>query len=180
MQQVTFDDNLITIGVESFLNCTSLKKVVLPDRVKKIGARAFKGCKSVKTIKIGKKVMGGAMAVPYIRTSKTGAVSVETVPVYSAGEAPKVTIGNYAFASCLKAKTVIINAAVRVIGSSAFRGCKKLSDIIVNSQVLKTVRKMALKGIHNCTITVPSNKFRPYRTLFRNIGQGKKVLIAKA
>lgn len=183
LKEVAFDEELDTIAKESFLECTSLKKVVLPDHIRKIGARAFKGCKSVKTIKIGKKAArakGGAMAAPYIRISKTGIVTVEAVPVYSAGQAPKVTIGNYAFAACIKAKKVIINSAVRVIGSSAFRGCKKLSDIIVNSQVLKTVRKMALKGIHDCTITVPSNKFRPYRTLFRNKGQGKKVLIAKA
>lgn len=181
LKKVTLSNNVATVGAESFSGCTSLKKVTLPDSVKKIGDKAFKGCKSLKNIKIGKKagkVKGGA--VPRLRTSKRGSiVTVEAVPVYSAGSSPALTIGNYAFAACSSMKKVIINSAVRVIGSSAFRGCKKLSDITVNSQILEKVCKMALKGINNCTISVPSNKFKPYRTLFRNKGQGKKVLIAK-
>lgn len=183
LKEVTLSNKVTTVGAESFSGCTSLKKVSLPDNVKKIGNKAFQGCKSLKNVSIGKaaKVKGGAAsAVPFIRTSKNGVVTVETVPVYAAGSSPALTIGNYAFAACNSLKKVIINSAVRVIGSSAFRGCKKLSDITVNSQILEKVRQMALKGINNCTITVPSNKFKPYRTLFRNKGQGKKVLIAKA
>ena len=90
-----------------------------------------------------------------------------------------ISIDSSVFDNCVALKKVIINVQVRVIGNSAFSMCKKLSSIIVYSKQLRTVGNKALKGVHNCKISVPKIKLKPYKILFKNRGQGKKVVVAK-
>lgn len=46
---------MVSIGDNTFLNCTSLKTVTIPAKVKKIGKQAFSGCRKLKTIRINTK-----------------------------------------------------------------------------------------------------------------------------
>ena len=41
-----------TIGNSAFQNCTALKKIEIPSKVKKIGSKAFYGCKALTNITI--------------------------------------------------------------------------------------------------------------------------------
>ena len=128
-------------------------------------------------MKIGKKRSDkkkGAISANRTVTSQT-----EYVDEYSALKL-KISIGNNAMESCKNLKSVVINSAVKVIGNSAFKNCVKLSSIIVRSLILKTVGKKALLGVKKCKISVPTQKFKPYKKLFKNKGQGKKVFVAKA
>jgi len=52
--------------------------------------------------------------------------------------------------------------------------------MLVKSLKLKKVGNKALQGVNNCKITVPPVKLKPYTTLFKNKGQGKKVVVAKS
>lgn len=59
-------------------------------------------------------------------------------------------------------------------------GNTKAKTISVKSTKLKSVGKNALKGINsNAKIKVPKSKFKKYKILFNNKGQGKKVKITK-
>lgn len=180
LKTVTYSNKVSTIGSECFSGCTKLQKAILPSSVKKIGNKAFKNCKSLKKLQIGKKAS----------TKKKGAVSTnqiagnirqetESVDDYSTLNL-KISIGNNAMENCKNLKSVVVNSAVRVIGNSAFKNCVKLSSIIVRSLILKTVGKKALLGVTKCKISVPTKKFKPYKKLFKNKGQGKKVFVAKA
>lgn len=175
LKKITFNNKVKVIGAGCFANCKKLPKVVLPDSVTRLGNKAFKNCIKLKTAKIGKTRSD--------RKVKKGAVSettvTNTVPAYSELKL-NISIGNNVFENCKNLKSVIINSAVSVIGNSAFKNCMKLSDIIVRSLILKTVAKKALMGVTNCKIAVPTQKFAPYRKLFKNKGQGKKVFVAKA
>ena len=42
------------IGYESFANCTSLKKITIPDNIKTIENCAFENCSAVTEIELGK------------------------------------------------------------------------------------------------------------------------------
>ena len=175
LKKITFNNKVKTIGEGCFANCKKLPKVVIPDSVTRLGNKAFKNCTKLKTAKIGKTRSD--------KKVKTGALSettvTNTVPTYSELKL-NISIGNNVFENCKNLKSVIINSAVSVIGNSAFKNCMSLSDIIVRSLILKTVAKKALVGVTNCKIAVPTQKFAPYRKLFKNKGQGKKVFVAKA
>ena len=200
LKKVNYPSNLQQLGAQSFENCTGLQQVSLPDSVKTIGKKAFKNCKKLKKFTIGKKKKAakkaGGMLVPSdaltttsvekmadvqetLEAAKAGnlIITEEEVSSYAALNM-KIAIGNNALENCSNLKSVIVNCAVSVIGNSAFKNCTKLSAIIVRSLILKSVGKKALTGVSKCKISVPTKKFKPYRKLFKNKGQGKKVFVA--
>ena len=200
LKKVNYSSNLQQLGAQSFENCTDLQQVSLPDSVKTIGKKAFKNCKKLKKFTVGKKKKAakkaGGMLVPSdaltttsvekmtdvqetLEAAKTGnlIITEEEVSSYAALNM-KIAIGNNALENCSNLKSVIVNCAVSVIGNSAFKNCTKLSAIIVRSLILKSVGKKALTGVSKCKISVPTKKFKPYRKLFKNKGQGKKVFVA--
>lgn len=187
LKTVSYSNKVVTVGDESFANCKKLTSVTLPDTTRKIGKKAFYNCKGLKNIKFGKKrsdkkkgsIESGDMADFVNAIASETFTQRDTVDTYSALNM-KISIGNSALENCTNLKSVIVNCAVSVIGNSAFKNCQKLSSIIVRSLILKTVGKKALTGVSKCKISVPTQKFSPYRKLFKNKGQGKKVLVAKA
>jgi len=168
LTSVKFPSKLTSIGKNSFYNCKKLKTASLPASTKKIGTAAFKNCKAMKQFVVGKKLK-----------LKKGAWSAGGQEIcYGAGSV-KLDISASAFENCVSLRQMVINSLVRRIGNSALKNCKSLRSLIVNSEILKEVAKRALKGVHNCKISVPSIKLKPYSVLFKNKGQGKKVIVAK-
>lgn len=164
LKRVTFPSKIQTLGKEAFSGCTKLGSVSLPSSVKTVGTKAFKNCKSMKKITLGKKTAK-------IKSGKL---------MYGAIGSKKVTIGANALENCINLRSVIINSQVTKIGNSTFKNCKKLASILVKSLKLKKVENKALKGVNHCRISVPTVRLKKYRTLFKNKGQGKKVVIAKS
>ncbi len=56
LKKVTLPDGIETIGMEAFLNCASLSEINIPDSVTGIGSRAFYGCRSLPPLTIGKRL----------------------------------------------------------------------------------------------------------------------------
>lgn len=206
IKTVSFSKKIQKIGNDSFNGCTKVKSIALPDSIRTIGSRAFKNCKSVKKMVIGKKasakgallsngadlVSSNNIFIPFSTqnvekqsTLNQNALNqnlqsiIETIKTYQALNL-SIKVGNNAMENCTNLGSVIVNAAVSVIGNSAFKNCTKLSSIIVRSLILKQVGKKALLGVSKCKISVPDKKLKPYKKLFKNKGQGKKVMIAKA
>ena len=167
LKVVKFPSNLSVLGKNSFEGCENLKAVTISSSsLKKIGESAFKGCKKLKKVVIGKKVKKGTLAASGQKIR------------YGAGSV-KLDISASAFENCVSLKQMVINSLVRRIGNSALKNCRSLRSLIVNSKILKEVAKRALKGVSNCKISVPGIKLKPYSVLFKNKGQGKKVIVAK-
>lgn len=173
LTKVSFPAKLQKVEAGAFSGCTKLQSASLPNATKKIGANAFKNCKSLKKLTIGKtskkkrdaSVLFGAYAQSKI--------------LFAVPDSTKVTIGAGALENCAKLRSVIINSQVTRIGSRTFQHCKELARVLVKSLKLQAVGNNALKGVNNCKISVPTIRLRKYRTLFKNKGQGRKVVIAK-
>ena len=89
-------------------------------------------------------------------------------------------IGDNAFKSNTKLKSVTIGANVTKIGKNAFSGCKKLSKITIKGSKLKSVGKNAIKGINKkATIKVPKSKLKKYKSLFKSKTGFKKSMKVK-
>lgn len=181
LKKVKFASGLTTVGKNSFKGCTKLKSVKLPDTVQKIDKGAFKGCTLLTEFKIGKKKSENNKKLSIRQSGK------DIVLEYNPGmggmfgaSAAKVVIGASALENCVNLSLVVINSQVTKIGNSTFKHCSKLRKMLVRSLKLKTVGNQALKGVNNCKISVPPVKIKPYTKLFKNKGQGKKVVIAKS
>lgn len=169
LKTVSFPSNLKTVSQGAFKNCVKLKSAALPKTIKTVGKACFKNCKSMKTFAIGN-----------VKKTKSGGLMLtDDKDVMYGGTPVTISIAASALENCVSLKQVIINSQVRKIGDAAFRQCKKLSAIIVYSLILKKVGKKALVGVHNCKISVPTKKVKPYKVLFNNKGQGKKVVVAR-
>ncbi len=163
LKTVVVSNVLRIIESKAFYNCKSLVRIRLPMTIEKLGTRCFANCKKLQEADIG--VKSAKYFIAIFQSFKAAVADV--------------SIGAYAFENCASLRKVIINVQVRVIGNSAFSLCKKLASIIVYSKKLKTVGNKALKGVHDCKIKVLKVKLKPYKTLFKNKGQGKKVVVSK-
>lgn len=173
LTKVSFPAKLQKVEAGAFTGCKKLTSVSLPKAVKTIGAKAFKNCKSLKKVTIGQ-------APKKTRKAQILFGSYEKSRVlFAVPESTKVSIGASALENCVKLRSVIINSQVTKIGSRTFQHCKELASVLVKSLKLRAVGDNALKGVNNCKISVPTIRLRKYRTLFKNKGQGRKVVIAK-
>lgn len=190
IKTISIGNNVKTIGEGAFNGCTNLKKVKFPKKITKIGKNSFKGCKNLKSVSISsnslKMIDKGAFKgcrklkkVTLGTKAKQGAMTVNGQKVRYGAASVKLNISASAFENCVSLKQMVINSLVKRIGNSALKNCKSLRSLIVNSKILQEVAKKALKGVSNCRISVPGIKLKPYSVLFKNKGQGKKVIVAK-
>ena len=54
LKKITLPENLDTIGENTFSDCTSLKSIVIPDSVTNLGIESFKGCTSLQDVTLSK------------------------------------------------------------------------------------------------------------------------------
>lgn len=79
-----------------------------------------------------------------------------------------------AFKGCKSLTRLTIGKNISQIGNQAFQSCTKLKTINIKSSVLKKVGKNACKGIHKkASIKVPKKQLSSYKKLFKS-GQGIK------
>jgi hypothetical protein len=110
----TYEGQPVTvIGNRAFVNCTTLKSVIIPDGIIKIDSLAFYGCNSLTGIKIPDSVISiGENAFRYCKVL-TSAIIGDNV----------INIDSYAFNSCTSLTSVIIGNSVTTVGESVFSGC---------------------------------------------------------
>ena len=104
-----------------FVNCKTLKSVILPNCLETLGDYAFKGCASIESITLpeGLTTIGSA--------AFSGCSSIESITL----PASLTSIGSSAFGSCTNLKTIIVPDSVTNFGTHIFGGCKGLTDFII-------------------------------------------------
>ncbi len=145
---------------ESFLECSLLSEMIIPNSVKAIGKRSFKGCKSlakvtipIGVIKIANAAFAGCdalagfdvaegsehfCAIDGILFSKDKATLVQfpgASPFLPCYEIPNfvTSIGEGAFDSCKRLKQLTITSNVISIGDDAFVNCPSLVQVNYNA-----------------------------------------------
>lgn len=142
LEEVVLPKSLIRIGVGAFLGCEKLKKINL-ENVKFINEKAFSGC-ALETIDLSGVVAIGNytfenckinhLELPESSQSLGIGAFYNNKQLLSVNfEAPKIKIGEYAFAGCSGLKQININAAV--LASHAFFDCVKLQDVTLGKDV---------------------------------------------
>ena len=152
LKATSFDElkyftNLETIRNCSFVSCTSLSSVTIPNSVTTIGEGAFDSCTSLSSVTIPNSVTTIGDSAFYNCTSLSSVTIPNSV----------TTIGKYTFANCTSLSSVTIPNSVTTIGESTFYSCTSLSSVTIPNSV-KTIGNGTFA---NCTslssVTIPNS-----------------------
>lgn len=150
---VHISEGVSSIGDYTFVYCSGLKEIELPDSVVSIGRGAFRKCYNIESVKmtdsltrIGIHSFSLCYKLKDIEFSKN---------LYS--------VGAFAFYNCSSMENVILPDATTIIGNGAFSACNNLKSISIGESSksnLKYIGKEAFAGLAlNCTsVDVTSNK----------------------
>ncbi len=109
---------VVTMGVNSFYGCSSLKEIIKPQAIGTAFDRAFYGCKSLTSLDLtGMHVAGEEV---FAECEKLSSITT--------GEF--TAIGNGMFKNCTQLAYIQLNNSV--IGDKAFYGCAKLKKVSLN------------------------------------------------
>ncbi len=183
IKSVVLSGSITEIGDGAFKGCRNLKTVKFSSGTKTIGKGAFRDCKSLKNAKLPNSVKSigkNAFMKKFVLGTPKKVNNNKKLALRFGASVAKVSIGANALENCVELRSVVINSQVTKIGNSTFKYCTQLRKMLVKSLKLQKVGNKALQGVHNCKITVPPVKIKPYTTLFKNKGQGKKVVVAKS
>jgi hypothetical protein len=143
---ITIPDSVTSIKDEAFSGCKSLSSVTIPDSVTSIGWAAFRGCTALSSVTIPDSVT----SIGDNAFQSCNSLSSVTFPDY-------VTyIGGYAFDGCTSLSSVNI-PVVPTISDYAFCSCTSLSSVTIPDSV-SSIGDNAFSGCTSLTtITVDSN-----------------------
>ena len=122
---ITFDGEVIKVGLYAFRDCTSLTSITLPDSITYIDYGAFLGCANLTSATIGNSVT--SIETYTFRDCKS--LTSINIP-------DSVTYIDYgAFLDCTNLTNATIGNSVKTIGEMAFRDCASLISINIPDSV---------------------------------------------
>lgn len=155
LETVTFSGSLLTaIPDECFLNCNSLKNIILPQTIETIGASSFKGCSKISDIGLSSTSL---ITVKYSAFQNSGLSKCElpstlqTLDVFAFAQTSivkiscSVNIPNQCFQEINALKTVELGEGVVTIGEDCFSSCGYLETVTIPSSIL-TISYFAFKN----------------------------------
>ncbi|MBR1714589.1 MAG: leucine-rich repeat protein [Treponema sp.] len=130
-----------------FVNCKTLKSVILPNCLETLGDETFYGCKSLVSV-----------------TLPNGLTTIENGVFMGCENLRAITIpnsvtsiGHMAFYGCKRLASVTIPASVTKIGSEAFEYCESIESVILPNG-LTTIENGVFVGCENLrSITIPNS-----------------------
>lgn len=138
---------VVGIGFRSFISCSMITEVVIPETVLWIEDGAFDACYSLSKISDISQVMK-------IGDDAFSDTSLHEVTLGSDDPYCDVIIGDQAFSGCSNLKKLTLGNNVTTIGSYAFSGCSALEAVHIPAQV-NFIGNTAFCGLTACeSITV--------------------------
>lgn len=126
IESVELPDGLTTIEGSAFHNCASLKKVTFGDGLVSIGQRAFSYCPLIESIDLPDTVKTiGESAFDECDSLKTANIGTGVT-----------NLGDYAFSRCDALESIVLPDGVTSIGQGTFMWCKKLKSVTLGKDVM--------------------------------------------
>ena len=125
LNELKYFTGVRTIPKETFLGCSNLISITIPEKVTSIGDYAFSGCSSLSSIAIPENVTSIGEAAFSVCRSLSSIAIPENV----------TTIGESVFSYCSSLSSINIPEKVTSIPSKAFLDCSNLISITIPEKV---------------------------------------------
>ena len=140
LKKVLLPEGLTAIPYDCFRNCSALKCIVLPSKVTSIGNSAFSGCSNLQRVVLP----DGVESLPSACFSGCRALTEVELPV------TLTTIPYRCFGDCSALTSLTIPGTVTSIGNNAFQGCSSLNGLLLP----ENIGSIGIYAFQNCTSLV--------------------------
>ncbi|MBP9989411.1 MAG: leucine-rich repeat domain-containing protein, partial [Ruminococcus sp.] len=175
----------------SFIGCSGITSITIPESVTEIGCYAFADCSALQEAKINGKITSinnntfeNCTNLKNVNIPQT----VEQIGDYAFAGCSSITeitlpdkltsLGEYAFYRCGSLKDIVIPDYVEKISAECFNGCSSLSNVMIGSSV-KTIEYFAF---YNCvaltTVEIKSDIDLIQISAFNNCPYISKIYVA--
>lgn len=191
---ITIPKNVVAIGPGAFSSCYNLKTLIIEPNscLQYIGEGAFSRCSALTTFTIPKNVTTIDRQAFYL-CSNLGTILIEnnsklttigaeafSYSLISEFAIPEniVEIGEGAFSSCKKLKSITIPSKIIAINSKTFANCDSLTSITINSNKLSTIGEFAFSNcIKLSSVFIPKTVTNIGENAFYNCGEITSIIV---
>lgn len=146
---------VVALGWQSFMHCSNITSVIIPDSVITMGNSVFESCTLLESIKLSEYLTD----ISYCSFNNCDSLTTITIP------ANVEEIRQWAFAGCDNLETVIMNGGV-IIQEGAFLACEKLTKVTIAD----SVTEIYPYAFANCNslkqVIIPKNVTKIYTKAF--------------
>lgn len=181
LTMVNLPSHITCIPAGTFINCTQLESIVLPDSLKTLGG--FGGCSKLKKIDIPSSVttiLGGAFSGCTSLNNielPDSLLNIEASAFYNCKAIKSInlpksveSIGGGCFQGCDSLKLINIYHNISTITENAFSGCSNLKEVHLKKAIIPNFRNQTASGRkyiedgNNCTLYVPIGSKSTYES----------------
>ena len=200
---VTFNDHIVSVGVNAFQNCKKLVKVDMGSSVKSVSTGAFSNCPELREVKfaptlskLGHVVFGNDVKLTTIDINGNPNFKFDSGILYSADmtsiyetlvsadlsgyncPSSVIDLNAYAFYDQDELKTVKLNDGLKIIKEGTFIDCKSLTEITVPDSVI-SIGTVILSGSGVETIRIPASVSKIDDSAFMNVEEQITIVTTK-
>ena len=155
LTSVEIPDSVLSLKDGCFRECNGLTSIVIPNSVTSTEGNLFYRCDYLSSITLSNSLTRIADSMFQNCRGLTSIVVPDGVTY----------LGSYSFSLCNSLTIVKIGNGLRTISSGVFNGCSSLIDVSIARTSPPTLYySSAFDNANNCTISVPYNNVKAYRT----------------
>ena len=156
---------VVSINANAFLNCSTLKHIVLPKYLKVINTSAFKNCKSLKTINLPESLTTIGKTAFYNCTSLDSIIIPNSV----------TSLGNNTFENCTNLKHIELPDTIKQIPDFFLYKCISLDSITIPKNCTKINQAAFARCTNLSYINFSNNIISLGDSAFKNCSNLKRV-----
>ena len=181
LENISFNNSLISIGTSAFSNCIVLKNVDIPVTVTSIGSSAFANCTLLETVTMGDNIEAiNPLTFEYCQNLKSFTLPKNCTKIGASAFAgcyelssftfneKLISIEGDAFYKCGLGPNLVLPNTVTTIGNGAFMACKELTNIDLGTGV-QTIGHHAFWECPVTTIIFPASVTSLGDSVFANV-----------
>ena len=148
---------VISIEYATFMGCSDLSSVCIPNTIIEIRAHAFEDCSALTSITIPNSVTS------ILSSAFAGCTNLTSITIPNS----VTSIEDWTFKGCNGLTSVTISEAVTSIGSDAFKNCSSLTSVTIPA----SVTSLGIRAFDNCSsltsVTIGSSVSSIYGQAFK-------------